>query len=75
MKKSEKYYVPYHVNPAVIKGHLEHLPKDQLILHGRYIRLRVGYEEPGSNRRAMFVSLYQFCQRVYIEKYSNKKRP
>jgi hypothetical protein len=68
-KKSEKLYVPYHVNPAVIKSHLNQLPKDQLILHGRYIRLRVFREEPGSNKRDMFIRLYQFCRRVYLEKY------
>jgi hypothetical protein len=69
MKKSEKFFVPYHVNPAVIKGHLIQLPKDQLVLHGRYIRMCAGKEAPGSNRRAMFVRLYQFCRYVYIEKY------
>jgi len=68
-KKSEKLYIPYHVNPAVIKGLLNQLPKDQLILHGRYIRMRVGKEEPGNNRRAMFVRLYQYCQKIYLEKF------
>jgi hypothetical protein len=69
MKKSEKHFVPYHVNPAVIKGHLNQLPKEQLALHGRYIRVRAGKEAPGSNRRAMFVGLYQFCRCIYIEKF------
>ena len=68
-KKSEKLYVPYHVNPAVIKGYLNQLPKDQLILHGRYIRMRVWQEEPGSNKREMFVRLYQYCRKLYLEKY------
>ncbi len=68
-KKTEKLYIPYHVNPAVIKGLLNQLPKDQLILHGRYIRMRAGKEEPGSNKREMFVRLYQFCRQLYIERY------
>lgn len=67
--KNQKIYVPYHVNPAVIKGYLSRLPKDQLILHGRYIRMRAWHEEPGSNRRAMFVRLYQYCRHLYVEKF------
>jgi len=67
--KNQKIYIPYHVNPAVIKGYLSRLPKDQLILHGRYIRMRAWYEEPGSNKRAMFVRLYQYCRCLFIEKF------
>lgn len=68
--KNEKHFVPYQVkNPAVIKSYLRQLPKDQLILHGRYIRRRVAHEQPG-NRRRMFVELYQYCQKVYSEKYN-----
>ena len=68
-KKSEKIYVPYHVNPAVIKGYLMQLPKDQLILHGRYIRLCAWHSELGSTKRAMFIGLYRFCRLLYAKKY------
>ena len=67
--KNQKVSIPYHVNPAVIKGYLSRLPKDQLILHGRYIRMRAWNEEPGTNKRAMFVRLYQYCRQLYLEKY------
>jgi len=67
--KSVKLYVPYHVNPAIIKGYLSRLPKDQLILHGRYIRMRAWNEKAGSNKRSMFVSLYQHCRLLFIEKF------
>jgi hypothetical protein len=74
MKKSERIYIPYHVNPAVIKKHLARLPLDQLILHGKYIKLRVRHAVPGSNQRAMFVRLYQYCRYLYTQNTSNKKR-
>lgn len=51
----------YHINPAVIKSILSQLPKEQFIIHARYIRRQVHKLEPGTNRRAMFVSLYQWC--------------
>lgn len=72
--RNEKIYVPYHVNPAVIKSYLRQLPKDQLILHGRYIRMRVLRSEPGTNQRRMFVLLYQYAQNLYIQKYKNAPR-
>ena len=67
--KNQKMFIHYHVNPAVIKVQLSLLPKDQLILHGRYIRLRAWKEEAGSNKRAMFVGLYQHCKRLYCQKF------
>lgn len=67
--QKEKIYIPYHVNPAVIKSYLMRLPKDQLILHARYIRRRVAQEEPGSTKRFMFVRLYQFCAQLYRSKF------
>jgi hypothetical protein len=72
--RNEKCYVPYHVNPAVIKSYLRQLPKDQLILHGRYIRRRALGAEPGSNQRRMFVLLYQYAQQLYKDKYKNAPR-
>ena len=67
--EGEKYYIPYHVNPAIIKSFLRDLPKDQLILHGRYIRRRVLAEKPGTNKRTMFINLYRYCRSVYIKMY------
>jgi len=67
--KKKKVQISYDVNPAVIKSRLEKLPKEQLILHGRYIRLCAWKEEQGSNKRAMFIRLYEFCRWLYIKKY------
>lgn len=67
--KSEKIYIPYHVNPAKIRSYLERLPKDQLILHGRYIRMRIKHAEPGSTKHSMFIRLYQHAKSLYLEKY------
>ena len=67
--KNQKVYINYHMNPAVIKSHLSSLSKEQLSLHGRYIRLRAWNSKAGSNQRAMFVGLYQYCKRLYIEKF------
>lgn len=69
--KSEKIYIPYHVNPAKIRSYLERLPKDQLILHGRYIRMRIKYSEPGSTKQSMYIRLYQYAQHLYRDKYLN----
>ena len=67
--KNQKVYINYHMNPAVIKIHLSRLTKEQLSLHGRYIRLRAWNEKAGTNKRAMFVALYQHCRLLFIEKY------
>jgi len=58
---NERIYIPYHVNPAVIKGYLSRLPKPQLAVHVRYMRMRVIKEEHGSPRRAMFIRLILYC--------------
>ena len=55
----------YHLNPAVIKTILAQLPKDQFILHARFIRRQAFVSEPGTNRRAMFVNLYIWCRFNY----------
>jgi hypothetical protein len=55
----------YNLNPAVIKSILSNLPKDQFILHARFIRRQIHKSVPGSNRRAMFVNLYLWCQKFY----------
>ena len=51
----------YHINPAVIKTILASMPQNQLAIHMRYIRRQAAISAPGSNRRQMFVSLYQWC--------------
>lgn len=49
--------VMYHINPAVIKSILSSMPQREFIIHARYIRRQAFKSEPGSNRRAMFISL------------------
>ncbi len=51
----------YHINPAVIKTILASMPQKELVIHMRYIRFQVSISDPGSNRRQMLVSLYQWC--------------
>jgi hypothetical protein len=60
----------YHLNPAVIKTILAQLPKDQFILHARFVRRQAFISEPGSNRRAMFFSLYRWCRVYYFSCHS-----
>jgi hypothetical protein len=60
----------YHLNPAVIKTILAQLPKDQFILHARFIRRQAFISEAGSNRRAMFFNLYRWCRVHYIRYHS-----
>lgn len=55
----------YHINPAVIKSILASMPQKEFIIHARYIRRQVHKLEPGTNRRAMFVKLYQWCCNHY----------
>jgi hypothetical protein len=59
----------YHINPAVIKSILASMPKKEFIIHARYIRRQAFKSEPGSNRRAMFVSLYQWCRVKYRQRF------
>ncbi len=51
----------YNINPANIKAILARLPEKELLIHMRYIRRQAAKCAPGSNRRAMFIRLYQFC--------------
>ena len=55
----------YHINPAVIKSILASMPQKEFIIHARYIRRQVHKLEPGTNRRTMFVQLYQWCCNHY----------
>jgi hypothetical protein len=57
--------VMYHLNPAVIKSILSNLPKDQFILHARFIRRKAYTTVPGTNLHAMFVNLYRWCRSNY----------
>lgn len=51
----------YNINPANIKAILARMPEKELRIHMRYIQ-RLGAQcAPGSNRRAMFIRLYQYC--------------
>jgi len=59
----------YHINPAVIKSILSQLPKEQFIIHARYIRRQVHKLEPGTNRHAMFVRLYAWCRHFYRQHF------
>lgn len=59
----------YNINPACIKSILSRLPKDQFILHARYIRRQANKLEPGTNRHAMFVKLYMWCRFQYKERF------
>jgi len=61
--------VMYNLNPAVIKSILSNLPKDQFILQARFIRRQIHKSVPGSNRRAMFVSLYLWCINQYRQRF------
>ncbi|MFT5778059.1 MAG: hypothetical protein ACI837_001007 [Crocinitomicaceae bacterium] len=54
----------YHINPAVIKSILSSMPKEQFIIHARYIR-RQAYKLPHGNRRQMFINLYLWCKAHY----------
>ncbi len=64
--------VMYNINPAVIKSILASMPNDQLIVHMRYIRRQAAASVPGSNRRSMFVSLYQYCENLLQKGHSIK---
>jgi hypothetical protein len=55
----------YNLNPAVIKSILSNLPKDQFILHARFIRRKAYTTVPGTNLHAMFVNLYIWCRFNY----------
>jgi len=61
--------VMYHVNPAVIKSILSNLPKDQFILQVRFIRRQIHKSVPGSNRQAMFINLFSWCQNFYRQRF------
>lgn len=61
--------VMYYLNPAVIRSILSSMPKDQFILHARYIRRQANKSVPGSNRRAMFVRLYLWCRNHYRQSF------
>ena len=58
----------YQINPAVIKSLLSKLPRQQFILHARYIR-RQAFSLPHGNRRQMFVNLYRWCRVFYRRKW------
>jgi hypothetical protein len=62
----------YNLNPAVIKSILSNLPKDQFILHARFIRRKAFTNVPGTNLHAMFVNLYRWCRATYRVKYLQK---
>ncbi len=55
----------YNLNPAVIKSILSNLPKDQFILHARFIRRKAYATVPGTNLHSMFVNLYIWCRFNY----------
>lgn len=57
--------VMYNLNPAVIKSILSQLPKEQFILHARFIRRKAYTTVPGTNLHAMFVNLYRWCRFNY----------
>jgi hypothetical protein len=59
----------YHLNPAVIKSFLSQFPKEKFILHARFIRFQAFISAPGSNRRAMFFSMYKWCRYFYVRKF------
>jgi hypothetical protein len=59
----------YNLNPAVIKSILSNLPKDQFILHARFIRRKANTTVPGSNLHAMFVRLYLWCRSHYRQRF------
>jgi hypothetical protein len=59
----------YHLNPAVIKSILSSMPKQEFILHARFIRRKAFNSEHGTNRRAMFFSLYKWCRIYYYRKF------
>jgi hypothetical protein len=40
------------------------MPKEQFIIHARYIR-RQAYKLPHGNRRQMFINLYLWCKAHY----------
>lgn len=61
----------YHTNPAVIKNLLSQLPKQQFIVHARYIR-RQAYTLPAGTRKFMFMRLYAWCQVFYRKKWQGK---
>ena len=61
--------VMYHINPAVIKSILSSMPKREFIIHARYIRRQVHKLEPGTNRHAMFINLYQWCRHHYRQRF------
>lgn len=61
--------VMYNINPAVIKSILSSMPQREFIIHARYIRRQANKAEPGSNRRAMFISLYLWCRAKYSERF------
>jgi hypothetical protein len=63
----------YHINPAVIKTILASMPPNQLAIHMLYIRRQAAISAPGSNRRQMFVSLYQWC--VLLQQKSSSFKP
>jgi hypothetical protein len=63
----------YHINPAVIKSILSSMPQREFIIHARYIRRQVSKSEPGSNRRAMFINLYQWCRQHYKQRFPVRK--
>ncbi|AEA42574.1 hypothetical protein [Fluviicola taffensis] len=51
----------YHINPAVIKSILASMSQKEFSIHMRFIRRQVPKCVPGSNRRQMFLNLYQWC--------------
>lgn len=56
------------VNPAVIKAYLKRLPKEQLVVHGRYMRRKVLSSPFRSNEQMMWLRLYRYAQELYRHK-------
>lgn len=50
------------------------MPQNQLAIHMRYIRRQAAISAPGSNRRQMFVSLYQWCVVLQQKGFSSKPK-
>ena len=66
--KNQNSNIPCHINPAVIKGQLTRLTRDELILEGKKLRM-MAWETPPGNKRRMFVKLYQYCRFLYVSRY------
>ena len=62
------------VNPAVIKAYLSRLPKERLVVHGRYLRRKVLRAPFRSNEQMMWFRLYRYAQGVYRHKFKNAPR-